>query len=687
MVVVVAVPCVGRHKVGGCWRRRRRSSGRRSWEVGFIRMMMMMMMFMTVVTTMSRWWFQNGGDGGDGFPPASSSVVVEVAAFVVVSPTSPLPKQWPRRRQPTVPPVVPWYHHLGTDHHHDKVWDDAIEVAMEEDDDEDDEDDEDVILLTLPPPRLWDDDVPTPPPPSPPNTADDAEFPTPLLPQGLPKGFCIVQQYTYLPNDVTRQKLLELMTTMDTTDTSSNTSSNSNRSSNSSSVNPITVVMNSDRVHALGLEDVHNVTLPLALMMLDPITYPSFSRARKACRKGNVLVIRGSNTTTTTTTTTTTDTNRNRKNNTDHDGDDDDDDEDDTTKFIGRVGDRVYTGDTVAIQVRMGNGDRFAIMSAGPTKAPPFDVPVIYQDDHYALVNKPAGVVCYRQGSGSSGWLSIRAALPFVLDPPARGTYAVLRRPASVHRLDKPTSGLLCIVKTKPAMVHMSKQFHDRVVQKTYTAIVNGIPEENSNAWITSQEAVLKYGVDTNGDTDPEDTPWQLIDSPLDNQHAVTLWRVRQYVPSLRARDGTITLVECQPQTGRYHQLRRHMAWVANRALVGDAEYDGNHPSAIALRGNGLFLCATGITHEHPYYNTLDGRLEWNRCHPTKVHEEEDSPEDNPNHHHHNNNTNKNSNRTVLWYNAHTDKVMVSAAIEAPTKFRSLLQREGERYQKFHAVT
>jgi 23S rRNA pseudouridine1911/1915/1917 synthase len=481
------------------------------------------------------------------------------------------------------------------------------------------------------------------------------------LPEGLPKGFYVVQQFTYYPKEKDDWGRL------DTTGTTWE--------------DTIVQSMNTDHVYQLGLSNPNNITLPIALTILDPITYPSLSRARKACRKGNVLIVRTSATTTTTTNDDDDGSNAGPTNNVEQEPVE----VSKPQKFIGRVGDRVYTGDTIGIQVRMGDGYSFAVVGH---KQPPFDVPVIYQDDHYALVNKPAGVVCYRQGSGgsssSTGFMSIRAALPFILRPPRCGTYSVLRRPASVHRLDKPTSGLLCVVKTKPAMVHMSRQFHDRIVQKTYTAIINGIPEENSDAWITTEQAILEYGfhidcVATNSSYDCHNTTrWQLIDARLDDQHAMTLWRVLQYVPSLKARDGYITWIECKPKTGRYHQLRRHMAWIANRAIVGDTVYDGNHPSALPLRGNGLFLCATGILHEHPYYNTIPGRLEWD-------------------HHHHrhgmlsHNSTTINDSikkmNDIVWYNARTDKVMVSATIEPPTKFQSLLQREEHRYQKFSILT
>ena len=127
--------------------------------------------------------------------------------------------------------------------------------------------------------------------------------------------------------------------------------------------------MNADHVRHLGLSNKHNITLPIALTILDPTSYPSLSRARKACRKGNVLIIRNSSKTNDCHVVT-------GQGNMDHPPDH-------SAAlllpppahpFIGRVGDRVYTGDTIGIQVRMGDGYSFAVV--GHTK-PPFDVPVI----------------------------------------------------------------------------------------------------------------------------------------------------------------------------------------------------------------------------------------------------------------------------------------------------------------------
>ena len=170
------------------------------------------------------------------------------------------------------------------------------------------------------------------------------------------------------------------------------------------------------------------------------------------------------------------------------------------------------------------------------------------------MVNKPAGIVCFstRNDQQLYGCMTVRSCLPFVLKPPQRGTEAIIRRPVPCHRLDKPTSGLLLIAKTKPAMVDLSKQFEERRIKKTYTAILNGLPQEPTETSITTAEAI-SLGVDAVNEDDDgsHNCNWQLIDHALEEKSAVTVWRSVKYVKSSRANDGVLTLVEMKPKTGR----------------------------------------------------------------------------------------------------------------------------------------
>lgn len=98
---------------------------------------------------------------------------------------------------------------------------------------------------------------------------------------------------------------------------------------------------------------------------------------------------------------------------------------------------------------------------------PPFTLPVIYEDDHCAIVNKPEGVVVFSTKGSGYGRQCVKSCLPWVLTPPTPGVMSVLRRPNPVHRIDRGTSGLLVCAKTKPAMVEMSRLFKERKVKKT----------------------------------------------------------------------------------------------------------------------------------------------------------------------------------------------------------------------------
>ena len=127
-----------------------------------------------------------------------------------------------------------------------------------------------------------------------------------------------------------------------------------------------------------------------------------------------------------------------------------------------------FPGDVLAIQTRM-TGTRY-ISSSSDDKhfsAPPFHLPVVYQDDHFAIVNKPEGIVVFGSRNGGHGRQTVKAALPYALNPPEVGVVSVMRRPQPVHRLDRATSGLLLVAKTKPAMTELSRQFKDRRVKKT----------------------------------------------------------------------------------------------------------------------------------------------------------------------------------------------------------------------------
>ena len=85
-----------------------------------------------------------------------------------------------------------------------------------------------------------------------------------------------------------------------------------------------------------------------------------------------------------------------------------------------------------------------------------------------------------------------------------------------------------------------------------------------------------------------------------------SLLRVRnrsiQHVPSLHAQNGCLTLVELKPKTGRFHQLRRQLAWFCGCPIVGDTTYDGGTEPSLKFRNRGMFLCASSVRLQHSFY-------------------------------------------------------------------------------------
>ena len=267
-------------------------------------------------------------------------------------------------------------------------------------------------------------------------------------------------------------------------------------------------------------------------------------------------------------------------------------------------------------------------------------------------VDKPAGIVVYANRGGGHGMMTVRAAITFAVKPSRPGTYSILRRPQPVHRLDKATSGLLLIAKTKPSMINLSYQFRDRKIKKTYTAIVNGIPPPGDA--ISAVEA-HRLGVDVDPGVNGKDE-WQIIDHALDEKSAVTVWKVIKSSKSIHARDNVLTSIELKPKTGRFHQLRRHMSWVLDCPIAGDDKYDGGG-DAMRLRGEGLHLCSNKVTLEHPSYNDME---EEGIAIFQQLSEKE---------------------KEGLWMSPE-GKVMVTACIDIPDKFESFIYEENNGYIK-----
>ncbi len=182
-----------------------------------------------------------------------------------------------------------------------------------------------------------------------------------------------------------------------------------------------------------------------------------------------------------------------------------------------------------------------------PLAAQEMPLGILFEDDHLLVLDKPAGLVVHpgagnREGTLANGLLHHCAGLEIV-----GGT----ERPGIVHRLDKETSGCLVVAKTESAHRQLAAQFASREVEKTYLALVDGIPRMPHGA---IDAAIGRHTVHR-----------QKMAVVERGRDALTRYRV------LESRDGK-ALVQCQPKTGRTHQIRVHLKHLGH-PVSGDPVY------------------------------------------------------------------------------------------------------------------
>lgn len=205
-------------------------------------------------------------------------------------------------------------------------------------------------------------------------------------------------------------------------------------------------------------------------------------------------------------------------------------------------------------------GDVITLMLDHPKREwdiQPEDIPlnVVYEDDQLIVVDKPAGL-CVHPGCGNYSGTLVNALAWHLKDDPRFD--ANDPNVGLVHRIDKDTSGLLVIAKTPEAKTHLCKQFFHHTTRRQYNALVWGnFPEDQGT-------------VEGNIGRNPKDRLQMAVFPPDSDtgKHAVTHYRVIE-------RFGQTTLVECQLETGRTHQIRVHMKHLGH-TLFNDERYGGD---------------------------------------------------------------------------------------------------------------
>lgn len=204
-------------------------------------------------------------------------------------------------------------------------------------------------------------------------------------------------------------------------------------------------------------------------------------------------------------------------------------------------------------------GEELVLLDVSSQSPKQFDLDfdIVYEDDSFAVINKPAGISV----SGNQFKTMQNAVIDKLL--PSSDEDA-LPWPKPVHRLDSATSGLLIVSKTYSTSKSFNEMFHSSKISKVYNAVVVGDIENEG-----------------------------IIETNIEDQKALTKYSVLEKIPSLKT--NFLSLLELNPVTGRTHQLRIHLSSIGH-PIFGDKLYGGD----AVYKGKGLFLVAKELRFPHP---------------------------------------------------------------------------------------
>jgi len=216
------------------------------------------------------------------------------------------------------------------------------------------------------------------------------------------------------------------------------------------------------------------------------------------------------------------------------------------------------------------------------------ELEILYRDEYFIAINKPSGLLVHRSPIDRH---ETQFAVQILRDQIGQYVYPL-------HRLDKPTSGVLFFALDKGSTNLISEQFKNHTIEKTYIAIVRGYTDDRGVIEHALKEKLDKIA-DKKANTDKEAqealTHYKTL-AKVEIPHAIGRYDKTRY-----------SLVELKPKTGRKHQLRRHMKHISHH-ILGDTKYGrGEHNKLIrsVYDCHRLLLHASELKIMHPYNNEL----------------------------------------------------------------------------------
>lgn len=211
-------------------------------------------------------------------------------------------------------------------------------------------------------------------------------------------------------------------------------------------------------------------------------------------------------------------------------------------------------------------GDTITVNFESLEKTPEnISLPIVYEDENVIVLNKPVGILAHTKGTLSNE-ATVASFISAKLNDKTQVEWMTSNRAGIVHRLDRGTSGVMICAKNEAAQKFLQKQFAKRNVKKTYRAVVSGI--------MPTEDGVIDIPIERN----PK--------HPATFRAGVNGKSAETYFSVIKS-NGTYSLVELKPKTGRTHQLRVHLNYLKH-PIVGDSFYSGEKAQRLMLHAERL---------------------------------------------------------------------------------------------------